>query len=79
METRVPNPLSIGGPWCHICKIHEHDPYHFPMMQKYKTIPKISYCKFYKLVGHDDKDCRTMELMRERNLDTYRVQEEMMT
>jgi hypothetical protein len=29
-------------------------------------------------VGHDDKDCRKMDLMREINSDTYRVQEEMM-
>jgi len=29
-------------------------------------------------VGHDDKDCRTMDLMRERRSDTYRVQEEIM-
>jgi hypothetical protein len=62
-----------------ICKTHGHDPYHCPMMQKYKTIPKSSYCNFCKSVGHDDKDCRTMELMRERTSDTYRVQEEMMT
>jgi hypothetical protein len=49
------------------------------MMQKYQTIPKSSYCNFCKSVGHDDKDCRTMDLMRERTSDTYRVQEEMMT
>jgi hypothetical protein len=30
-------------------------------------------------VSHDEKDCRTMELMRERTTYTYRVQEEMMT
>jgi hypothetical protein len=79
MATGVPNPFPIGGPWCDICKTHGHDPYHCPMMQKYKTIPKSSYCNFCKSVGHDDKDCRTMELMRERTSDTYRVQEEMMT
>jgi hypothetical protein len=30
-------------------------------------------------MGHDDKDGRTIELMRERTSDTYRVQEKMMT
>jgi hypothetical protein len=30
-------------------------------------------------MGHDDKDCRKMDLMTERMSDTYRVQEEMMT
>lgn len=74
METWVPNHFPKGGPWCNICKTHGNDPYHFPMIQKYKTIPKSSYCNFCKLVGHDDKDCRTMELMRERTSYTYRVQ-----
>jgi hypothetical protein len=32
-----------------------------------------------QVVGHDDKYCRTMELMRERTLDAYRVQAKMMT
>jgi hypothetical protein len=75
----VPNPLPIGRPWCNICNMHEHDPYHFPMMQKYKTVPKSSYCNFFKSMGHDDKDCRTMEMMREITSYTYRVQEKMMT
>jgi hypothetical protein len=49
------------------------------MIHKYQTVPKSSYCNFFKLVGHDDKDCRTMDLMRERTSDAYRVQLEMMT
>jgi hypothetical protein len=59
METRVPNPLPIGGTWCEIYKAHGHDPYHFTLM--------------HKSVGHDDKYCRTMDLMMKRTLDTYRV------
>jgi ribosomal protein S18 len=79
METRMPNPLPTGGPWCEICKTHGHDPYHCPMMQKYQTVPKNAYCTFCKSVGNDDKDYKTMDLMRERTSDTYRVQAEMMT
>jgi hypothetical protein len=79
MEIGLENHFPIGGTWCEICKTHGHDMYHFPMMQKYKTIPKSSYCNFFKSVGHDDKDCRMMELMREITLDTYRVQVEMIT
>jgi hypothetical protein len=79
METGVPNPFPTGGPWCDIFKTHGHDPYHCPMMQKYKKVPKSSYFIFCKLVGHDDKDCRTMELMREITSNTYRVKVEMMT
>jgi hypothetical protein len=63
MATWLPNPLPTGGPWCKIFKAHGHDPYHCPMMQKYETIPKSLDCNFCKSVGHDDKDCRTMDLM----------------
>jgi hypothetical protein len=79
LDTGVPNPLPTGGQWCEISKTHEHDPYHCTMMQNYNIVPKISYCNFFKSVGHDEKDSRTLELMRERTSDTYRVQEEMMT
>jgi alpha-acetolactate decarboxylase len=74
-----PNPLPIGGLWCEICQKLGHDPYHFPMMKKYQIVPKSSYCNFFKLVGHDHKDCRTLNLMREITSYAYRVQEEMMT
>jgi hypothetical protein len=79
METSVSNPFPMGGTWCKICKTHGHDPYHYPMMQKYKTVPKSSYCKFCKSVGHYDKHCRMMDLMKEKTSYNYRVQEEMMT
>jgi hypothetical protein len=72
METRVPNPFPIGGPWCNIFQTHGHEPYRCLMMQKCKTVPKSSYYIFCKSVGHDDKDCRTMELMRERTSDMLR-------
>jgi hypothetical protein len=72
----MPNPLPIGGLWCEIWKKLGHDPYHCTMMQKYKTVPKSSY--FCKSVGHDDKYCRTMALIRERTSYAYRVQAEMM-
>jgi hypothetical protein len=42
-------------------------------------VPKSSYCIFCKSVGHDDKEYRTLKLMRERTPDTYRVQAEMIT
>jgi hypothetical protein len=79
MAVGMSNPLPMGGLWCEICKKLGHDPYHYMMMQKYQTVPKTSYCTFCKSVGHDDKDCRTMELMRERASNAYRVQAEMMT
>jgi hypothetical protein len=78
MSTGMPNPLPQGGLWCEICKKPGHEFYHCTMMQKYQTVPTNSYCTFFKLVGHDKKDCKTMELMWERTSDTYRVQAEMM-
>jgi hypothetical protein len=74
LATRVPNPFPSRGPWCEICKTHGHGPYHFPIMHKYKTVPKNIYSIFCKSVGHGDRDCRTLELMREKTSDTYRVQ-----
>jgi hypothetical protein len=79
MEIGLENHFPTGGPWCEIYKTHGHDPYNFPMMQKYQQIPKNSYWNFFKSVGHDDKDCRTIDLMREITSDTYRVHVEMMT
>jgi hypothetical protein len=79
MEDVMSNPLPTRGLWCEICKKMGHSPYHYPMMQKYQTVPKSSYCNFCKLVGHNEKYFRTIDLMLERTLDAYRVQEEMMT
>jgi hypothetical protein len=67
------NPLDSGGPWFDILKTYWNDPYHFPMMQKCNRIRKIIFCNFCKLVGHEDKDCRTLEMMKERIADTYMV------
>jgi hypothetical protein len=79
MEIRMPNLLPTEGICCEIYKKLGHDPYHCMMMQKYQIVPKSSYFTFCKLVSHDDKDCGTMELMRERTSDAYKVQVEMMT
>jgi hypothetical protein len=79
MEIGMPNRIPQGGLWCEIYKKSSLDPYHYMMMQKYQTVPKKSYCTFCNSVGHDNKDCRTMELMWERTSDSYRVQAKMMT
>jgi hypothetical protein len=79
MVAGMPNRLLREGLWCEIYKKPGHNPYRCPMMQKYQKIPKSSYCNFYKSVGHDDIDYRTMDLMRERTSDAYRVQGEIMT
>jgi hypothetical protein len=72
----MPNPLYLGGPWCDNHKTHGNDPYHFPLMKKYQTVLKSTFCNFCKSFRHEDKDCRTLEMMNERIADTYRVQVE---
>jgi hypothetical protein len=72
----MPNPLASRGPGCEIFKTHGHDPYYFPLMQKYQTVPKRTICNFCKSVGQEEKDCRTLEMMKEIIADTYRVQDE---
>jgi hypothetical protein len=67
----MPNPFPTGGPWCEICKTNGHDPYHFPIMLKYKKESKSTFCNFCKSVGNEDKNCRTLELMKERTSYAY--------
>jgi hypothetical protein len=74
----MPNLLSSRQPWCEICRKHGCDPYHCPMMQKYQTIPKSTFCNFFMSVGHEEKDCITLEIMKERTSDAYRVQVDLM-
>jgi hypothetical protein len=70
------NPLASKVPWREISKTHGNDPYHFPLIHKYHIVPKSTFCNFCKLVGHEDKDYRTLEMMKERIAYTYRVQVE---
>jgi hypothetical protein len=72
----MPNPLASGGPWCEIFKTHGHDPYHFPLMQKYQVVSKSTFCNFFKSVGHEEKDNRTLEMIKEMIVDTYKVHDE---
>ena len=36
-------------------------------------VPKNPYCKLCKLVGHNEDECHSLDLMRERTYDAYRV------
>ena len=73
------NHLASGGPWCEILKTHGHDPYHFPLMKKYQKVPKSTFCNIFKSFKHEDMYCRTLEMMKENILDTYKVQDEHVT
>lgn len=85
MEGGGPMPLRpkaqtgpSAGPtlWCTICKVignHATDNCH--LLQKFIQTPQQLFCNFYRLVGHDERNCRSYELMMDRT-PTYRVQEE---
>jgi hypothetical protein len=45
-------------------------------MQKYQSTTRNLFCNFCKSVGHDEKDCHALDLMRECTTDAYRVQGE---
>jgi hypothetical protein len=48
------------------------------MMQKYQKTPKSAFCNFYKSIEHEDKGCRTLEMMKERTSNAYIMQYELM-
>jgi hypothetical protein len=71
----VSNPLSGGG-YCEICKKWGHHPIECQLLQKYKITPRKFFYNFFNSVGHEEKDYRTFNLMRERIYNMYRIQEE---
>ena len=59
--------------WCAICQIvgkHAIDNYH--LLQKYMQNSQQLFCNFCRSVGHDERTCRSYELMMDRT-PTYRV------
>jgi hypothetical protein len=79
MATGAPNPLVGGVGYCEICKTWGHHLTACPLLQKYQSTPRNLFCNFCKSVGHDEKDCHAFDLMRERTLDAYKIQEENVT
>lgn len=62
--------------WCTSCQIggkHATDNCH--LLQKYTQNSKQLFCNFSRSVGHDERTCRSYELMMDRT-PTYRVQAE---
>ena len=62
--------------WCAICQVerkHAMDNFHF--LQKFVKKPQQLFCKFCRSVGHDDRKCRSYELMIDRT-PTYSVHAE---
>jgi len=61
------------GAWCEIFKMMGHHPTTCPLMQKYQSTTRNLFCNFCKSVGHEKKDFRAFDLMRECTIDAYRA------
>ena len=46
------------------------------MLQKYTKTPKNLYYTFCSSVGHEDINCRVLDMMKERTQDVYAMQSE---
>jgi hypothetical protein len=75
LATGALNPLPGGG-YYEICKKWGHHPIECPLLHKYQSTPIKSFSNFCKLVGHDEKDHRAFNLMREHTSDMYKIKEE---
>jgi hypothetical protein len=78
METGVSNPFLFGPQmkWCKICRQWSHVPPCFPMLEKYQKTHHTPFCEFYKSMGHDVNNSRSLQLMQDHTLDVFWVQEE---
>jgi hypothetical protein len=73
--TGVSNPLPGGG-YCEICKKWGHHPTKCPLLQKYQEYTKELILQFLQVIGHEEKDFHTFDLMREHTSYMYKIQEE---
>jgi hypothetical protein len=70
------SPLKqVTLPWCEVCR-NQHHPGEYYYMQKYVQTPTNLYCTFCKLVGYNDRYCRSYDLMHERSRDIYKMEGE---
>ena len=75
LNTGAPNPFTLQVLYCELCRTtRQHRPENCYLLQRYGQVPKNPYCKFCKFVGHNEYECRSYDLMRERTY--YRVQNE---
>ena len=45
-------------------------------LQKIVSAPASLYCKFCRSIGHDEKDCIALQLLQEKMMDTYLMNNE---
>ena len=67
----APNPLNGKGlPWCLICQSRGNHDEECVYLQKVVSTPANLFCKFCRSVGHNEKDCRAYQLLKEKRGDT---------
>ena len=75
LNSSAPNPFNPSVLYFEICRTTgQHRPEDCYLLQRYVQVPKNPYFKFYKSVGHNEDECHSFDLMRERTYDAYRVQ-----
>jgi hypothetical protein len=62
--------------WCEICRQWGHIPPHSQHYRKYQKTTHTPFCEFYKSMGHDVNNYRSLQLMQDHTHDAFQVQEE---
>ena len=68
----VPNLINTQGMyWCRIFQNRGHRSEECLYLHKIVSASVSLYYKFCKSVGHDEKDCRSLQLLQEKTVDAY--------
>jgi len=60
-------PSAGSALWCAICQVAgKHATNNCHLLQKFVQTPHQLFYNFYRLVGHDQLNCRSYELMMDR-------------
>ena len=73
----APNALNGHGlPWCRISQSRGHRDEECLYLQKVVSTPTNLFCKFCKSVGHEERDYRAYQLLKEEIVETYLMKNE---
>ena len=73
----APNPLNGKRlPWCLIFQSRGHCDKECVYLWKVVSTPTNLFCTFCRSAGHDEKDCRAYQLLKEKTGDTYLMKNE---
>ena len=73
----APNPLNTQGiPWCRVCQTRGPKFKECMYVQRILSAPTSLCCKLCRSVWHDERDCRSFQLLQEKTIDTYLMKNE---